>query len=207
LLRPSARLAKRALDLAFTLLIAPLIAVTIGILAMCIKIEDGGPVFYPNERIGRGGKRFKAWKLRSMVTNGDEVLEAYLKTHPDEAASWQVTQKLKHDPRLTRVGRIIRQTSVDELPQFWNVFVGEMSVVGPRPMLERQIPLYGANFGLYRQVRPGITGLWQISGRNKLSFAERAKLDKYVIQNWSVWLDLYILARTPSAVFSGDGAY
>jgi len=105
------------------------------------------------------------------------------------------------------VGRIIRQTSLDELPQFWNVLVGEMSVVGPRPILERQISLYGANYNLYKQVRPGITGLWQISGRNKLSFVERAKLDKYVIQNWSVWLDIYILARTPSAIFTGDGAY
>jgi Undecaprenyl-phosphate galactose phosphotransferase WbaP len=207
LLRPSARFAKRSLDLAFTLLIAPIIAFIVGFFAILIKLEDGGPVFFPNERVGRGGNKFKAWKLRSMVTNGDEVLEAYLQSHPDEAAGWQVTQKLEHDPRLTRVGRIIRQTSLDELPQFWNVLLGEMSVVGPRPILERQIRLYGYNYTLYKQVRPGITGLWQVSGRNKLSFAERAKLDKYVIQNWSVWLDLYILARTPSAVFTGDGAY
>jgi Undecaprenyl-phosphate galactose phosphotransferase WbaP len=207
LLRPSARFAKRALDLAFTLIIAPIIALIVGVLAICIKLEDGGPVFYPNERIGRGGNRFKTWKLRSMFINGDEVLETYLKGHPEEDQAWQVTQKLKHDPRLTRIGRIIRHTSLDELPQFWNVLVGEMSVVGPRPILERQIPLYGANYNLYKQVSPGITGLWQISGRNKLSFVERAKLDKYVIQNWSVWLDLYILARTPSAIFSGDGAY
>lgn len=207
LLRPTARFAKRALDLAFTALIAPVIAIIVGFLALCIKLEDGGPAFYANERVGRGGKRFKTWKLRSMVTNGEQVLEKYLAEHPQEAQTWQVTQKLKHDPRLTRVGRIIRQTSLDELPQFWNVAVGEMSVVGPRPILERQIPLYGANYNLYKQVRPGITGLWQISGRNKLSFTERAKLDKYVIQNWSVWLDLYILARTPSAIFTGDGAY
>jgi lipopolysaccharide/colanic/teichoic acid biosynthesis glycosyltransferase len=189
------------------LIITPIIAVIVGVLAICIKLEDGGPVFYPNERIGRGGNRFKTWKLRSMLINGDEVLETYLKGHPEEDQAWQVTQKLKHDPRLTRVGRIIRHTSLDELPQFWNVLVGEMSVVGPRPILERQIPLYGANYSLYKQVSPGITGLWQISGRNKLSFVERAKLDKYVIQNWSVWLDLYILARTPNAIFSGDGAY
>jgi Undecaprenyl-phosphate galactose phosphotransferase WbaP len=207
LLRPSARYAKRALDLTFTLLIAPVIAVIVGVLAICIKLEDGGPVFYPNVRIGQGGSRFKTWKLRSMHPKGDAFLETYLEAHPEEADTWQVTQKLKHDPRLTHVGRIIRHTSLDELPQFWNVLVGEMSVVGPRPILERQIPLYGAKYNLYKQVRPGITGLWQISGRNKLSFVERAKLDKYVIQNWSVWLDLYILARTPSAIFTGDGAY
>jgi Undecaprenyl-phosphate galactose phosphotransferase WbaP len=206
LLRPGARFAKRVLDLVFTALLAPFLSLIVGLLAVLIRFEDGGPAFYGNERVGHGGKRFKAWKLRSMVTNGDAVLEAYLKSHPDEAASWRVTQKLKRDPRVTRIGRIIRKTSLDELPQFWNVITGEMSVVGPRPILEYQVPLYGHSYNLYTQVRPGITGLWQISGRNKLTFAERAKLDRYVIQNWSVWLDIYILARTPVAVFTANGA-
>jgi len=207
LLRPSARLVKRALDLTFVVLVAPVIAAIVVFFALLVKLQDRGPVFYANERMGLAGKKFKAWKLRSMVPNGDEVLHAYLDTHPDEAASWYATQKLKHDPRITRVGRFIRKTSIDELPQFWNVLVGEMSVVGPRPILERQISIYGPSYALYKQVRPGITGLWQISGRNKLTFAERSKLDKYVIQNWSVWLDIYILARTPFAVFTADGAY
>lgn len=120
---------------------------------------------------------------------------------------WNATQKLKHDPRVTRVGRLIRKTSIDELPQFLSVLRGDMSLVGPRPILEEQIGMYGPAFDLYKQVRPGISGLWQVSGRNHLSFAERAKLDRYVIQNWSVWLDLYILARTASVVITGHGAY
>jgi Undecaprenyl-phosphate galactose phosphotransferase WbaP len=206
LLRPSARLTKRSLDLLFALLTAPVTALVVLISAILIKLEDGGPAFYANERIGLGGEKFKAWKLRSMVLNGDRVLEEYLRSNPEEAESWHRHQKLAFDPRITRVGRLLRKTSIDELPQFWNVLVGDMSVVGPRPILERQIPLYGNSFPLYKQVRPGITGLWQVSGRNKLTFSERAKLDRYVIQNWSVWLDIYILARTPSAVFTSHGA-
>ena len=142
-----------------------------------------------------------------MVTNGDAILQRHFRKNPLDYAHWQATQKLKHDPRLTRIGRFIRKTSIDELPQFWNVFIGEMSVVGPRPMFESQVPIYGPAFNLYKQVRPGITGLWQVSGRNHLTFTERATLDKYVIQNWSVWLDIYILARTTGAVLSADGAY
>ena len=155
-----------------------------------------------SERIARrSGKRLEVkWAL---VRDADRKRAEIM--HMNERQG--ILFKISDDPRITKVGRLLRKYSLDELPQFWNVLVGEMSVVGPRPILERQIPLYGANYNLYKQVRPGITGLWQISGRNKLSFVERAKLDKYVIQNWSVWLDLYILARTPSAIFSGDGAY
>ena len=207
LLRPSSRFAKRILDLAFTLVVAPFVLLLIAMFALLIKLEGPGPIFYANERIGRGGRKFKAWKLRSMVPDGDRVLAEYLGNHPAEAAHWHNTQKLKRDPRITRVGRIIRKTSIDELPQFWNVLNGNMSVVGPRPVLEQQVPIYGASFSLYRQVRPGITGLWQVSGRNELAFSERVKLDKYVIQNWSVWLDIYILARTVSVLLTAKGAY
>jgi Undecaprenyl-phosphate galactose phosphotransferase WbaP len=204
--RPWARFSKRALDLAVTLLLAPLVATIVATCAVLIKLEGPGSAFYLSERIGKGGKRFNVWKLRTMVPNSDDVLERYLATYPEEEKVWRVTQKLHRDPRVTRVGAIVRKASIDELPQFWNVFVGQMSVVGPRPILERQISLYGHGYSFYKQMRPGITGLWQISGRNKLSFAERTRLDKYVIQNWSVWLDLYILARTPVAVFTADGA-
>jgi lipopolysaccharide/colanic/teichoic acid biosynthesis glycosyltransferase len=179
----------------------------VGLFALLIKLEDRGPIFYANERIGLRGRKFKAWKLRSMVMNGEAVLLDYLEKNPHERAQWQATQKLKRDPRLTRTGRFIRKTSIDELPQFWNVLIGEMSVVGPRPMLESQVDLYGPSFRLYKQVRPGVTGLWQVSGRNHLTFADRATLDKYVIQNWSVWLDIYILFRTVRAVITADGAY
>lgn len=207
LLRPSSRFLKRCLDFCIAGILSPFVALIVVAAAILIKLEDGGPIFYGNERIGLGGKKFKAWKLRSMVTNGDEVLNRYLDANPSEAAHWHARQKLTRDPRITRIGRLIRKTSIDELPQFWNVFNGEMSVVGPRPVLEAQVPMYGPSFDLYQQVRPGITGLWQVSGRNHLTFAERARLDKYVIQNWSVWLDLYILARTVGVLLTANGAY
>jgi Undecaprenyl-phosphate galactose phosphotransferase WbaP len=207
LLRPSSRFIKRSLDLAIALLIAPLVAVILAFFALLIRLDSPGPVFYANERVGLGGKKFKVWKLRSMKTNSDEILALHLAENPSEAAEWQTKQKLKRDPRITRVGAVIRKTSIDELPQLWNVIVGQMSLVGPRPLLEHQIPLYGPGFSLYKQVRPGITGLWQVSGRNELAFNERVKLDKYVVQNWSVWLDLYILARTMAVVLTAKGAY
>jgi Undecaprenyl-phosphate galactose phosphotransferase WbaP len=207
LLRPWSKFLKRSLDLTITLLLAPIVIPVVALFAVLVMLEDAGPAFYCNERIGHVGRKFKAWKLRSMVTNGDSVLRQHFENNPLDHAHWRATQKLKHDPRLTRIGRFIRKTSIDELPQFWNVFIGEMSVVGPRPMLQSQIDMYGPAFNLYKQVRPGITGLWQVSGRNHLTFAERATLDKYVIQNWSVWLDIYILVRTGGAVISADGAY
>lgn len=207
LLRPSARFAKRTLDLSIAILLAPFVGAVLALCALLIKLEGAGPVFYGNERIGLHGKKFKAWKLRSMQVDGDTILARYLADNPDEALVWLTTQKLKRDPRITRVGAFIRKTSIDELPQLWNVLVGQMSVVGPRPVLENQIAMYGPSFNLYKQVRPGITGLWQVSGRNELSFHERVKLDKYVIQNWSVWLDLYILARTAGVVLTARGAY
>jgi Undecaprenyl-phosphate galactose phosphotransferase WbaP len=207
LLRKTSQLCKRALDLSITMLLAPLISLTIALAAVLIKVEDGGPVFYGNLRVGKDGKVFRAWKLRSMLPDSQEVLRLYLDANPQERLRWCETQKLRNDPRLTRIGRYIRKSSIDELPQFWNVMRGEMSVVGPRPILSNQIEMYGDGFRLYKQVRPGITGLWQVSGRNELPFSERVKLDQYVIQNWSVWLDIYIMARTFGVVLTAKGAY
>ncbi len=207
LLRPTSQFVKRALDLSLTLLAAPIVLPLTAVAVVLIKLEDGGPIFHANERVGRRGKGFNAWKLRTMVLDGDGVLAQYLEANPEEKQTWEVCQKLKRDPRITRVGRILRKTSIDELPQFWNVLIGEMSIVGPRPMFRNQAAIYGKSFSLYKQVRPGITGLWQVSGRNHLSFTDRARLDKYLIQNWSVWLDLYILFRTIRVVLTGWGAY
>jgi Undecaprenyl-phosphate galactose phosphotransferase WbaP len=207
LLRPSARVAKRLLDVTLTILFAPLIAMVIAVAALLVKLEDRGPAFYASPRIGQGGRIFRTWKLRSMLQDSDEVLHAYLEANPVEAESWRVHQKVHSDPRVTRIGKLLRKTSIDELPQLWNVLVGDMSIVGPRPVLESQIAMYGPDFEWYKQVRPGITGLWQISGRNHLSFADRVMLDKYVVQNWSVWLDLYILGCTANVVLNADGAY
>ena len=207
LLRTSSRLAKRVLDLSITLALAPFVSPVVVLAALLIRIESKGPLFYADQRVGYGGQHFIAWKLRSMVVNGQQVLQRYLDQHPDEKAVWQTTQKLKRDPRVTRIGSLIRRTSIDELPQFWNVLLGQMSVVGPRPFLPCQTEMYGQSFELYKRVRPGITGLWQISGRNHLSFEDRARLDVYGIRNWSVWLDVYILFRTIAAVITAKGAY
>jgi Undecaprenyl-phosphate galactose phosphotransferase WbaP len=207
LLRPSAKIAKRLLDLATAAILVPVTAPLILAFALLIKLESPGPILYANERIGLGGRKFKAWKLRTMVVTGDQVLREYFEKHPLEQFSFLRNQKLRNDPRITKIGRILRKTSIDELPQLWNVFKGEMSVVGPRPFLENQIEMYGRSFELYKLVRPGITGLWQVSGRNKLPFSERVLLDAYCIQNWSVWMDIYILARTFGVVLTGRGAY
>jgi Undecaprenyl-phosphate galactose phosphotransferase WbaP len=207
LLRPSAQFIKRVLDLSLTLVAAPAVLPLVALSGVLIKLEDGGPVFYSDERVGRRGRPFRALKLRSMVLNGEQVLERYLEENPAEKLAWDTCQKLKHDPRVTRIGRLLRKTSIDEMPQFWNVLMGDMSLVGPRPMFRHQIAMYGKGFHLYKQVRPGITGLWQVSGRNQLSFTDRAHLDRYLIRNWSVWLDVYILFRTIAVVLTGRGAY
>jgi lipopolysaccharide/colanic/teichoic acid biosynthesis glycosyltransferase len=135
------------------------------------------------------------------------VLEEHLKTNSALRAEWNSDHKLRRDPRVTTVGRILRKTSLDELPQIWNVLLGEMSMVGPRPIVRAEIPLYGKDFALYQQVTPGLTGMWQVSGRNDLTYSQRIQCDLYYIRNWSPWLDLYILARTVAAVLLARGAY
>lgn len=207
LLLPGSRLTKRTLDLVFVagggLLVLPLVAV----IAALIKLTSPGPVFYGQRRYGQGGGPFVAWKFRSMVANASQVLEEYLASNPKLREEWSQSQKLRVDPRITAVGRLLRRTSLDELPQLWNVLVGEMSLVGPRPIVADEIPRYGGDFALYKKVTPGLTGMWQVSGRNLLSYEERIGYDLYYVRNWSIWLDLHILARTVKTVLKGDGAY
>lgn len=207
LLLPSSRLVKLLIDLVLTLIIGTLILPLIGLIALLIRLDSPGPIFYKHVRIGQGGRRFKAWKFRSMVHNADQALQEYLKQHPELAESWHKNQKLLEDPRVTRIGKFLRRTSLDELPQLWNILRGEMSLVGPRPIIEDEIWRYGDKFTLYTKVVPGLTGLWQVSGRNNVTYEERVKLDAYYVRNWSVWLDLYILARTFWVVAFGEGAY
>jgi lipopolysaccharide/colanic/teichoic acid biosynthesis glycosyltransferase len=142
-----------------------------------------------------------------MAINADQVLKGYLDGNPELRLEWEQTHKLRHDPRVTRVGRVLRKTSLDELPQLWNVLVGEMSLVGPRPIVEAEICKYSDRFEHYVKVIPGITGLWQISGRNDTTYGERVELDAFYACNWSAWLDLYILARTVKVVLRRSGAY
>lgn len=204
---PGPRLVKSLLDKGLVLLIGLLCLPLIGLISLLIWLDSSGPIFYRQTRIGRGGKRFKAWKFRSMVVNADVALIDYLETHPELKESWQQDHKLKKDPRITRVGKFLRQTSLDELPQLWNVLVGEMSMVGPRPIVKEEVWRYGDKFDLYLQVLPGLTGLWQVSGRNNVTYDERVNFDAYYVRNWSVWLDIYILIRTIKVVLAGDGAY
>lgn len=211
LLFPAQRVIKRLCDIglsAFLLLLAlPVIVFS----AILITLRSPGPVFYCNQRIGRGGRKFGAWKIRTMVRDSKERLEAYLAEHPEARKEWEEESKLKYDPRIIPgIGHILRKTSLDELPQIWNVLRGDMSLVGPRPILLDELEKYEAYseaWPLYLRVRPGLTGLWQISGRNNTSYGDRVRLNTYYIRNWSLWLDYYILLRTIRTVVFREGSY
>ncbi len=216
-LSPMDALLKRTLDIGLSILLGGVLLPVMLAAAIWIKLDSPGSIFYLQERLGRDRRRLKRegehWrkikihKFRSMYTNADSALKAYLVAHPEARREWDATQKLCHDPRVTRAGRVLRKFSIDELPQLIDVLKGDMSLVGPRPMTPSQLRLYGNNIGAYCGVRPGITGLWQVSGRNRTTFEERARFDAYYIQNWSGWLDIYILLRTVWVVLSRDGAY
>ena len=207
LLLPLPRFIKRAIDLLIIGLSFPVVPLTILLLAILVRLESPGPVFYGHRRIGRDRSKFRIWKLRTMQVNGDQLLENALANDGALREEWLRDRKLRHDPRITRVGRFLRKTSLDELPQLWNVLRGEMSLVGPRPIVEEEVASYGQNFSLYCRVTPGLTGLWQVSGRNAVSRRDRVRLDSYYVRNWSPWLDLHILVRTAWVVLTGQGAY
>ncbi|WP_149535522.1 sugar transferase [Siccirubricoccus phaeus] len=198
---------KRGLDIAgaTALLLAAL--PLFGLIALAVR-ADGGPAFYAHERIGRGGRRFGCLKFRSMVVDSAERLARLLDSDPAARAEWEATRKLKRDPRVTWIGRLLRASSLDELPQLINVLRGEMSLVGPRPVIQAELNAhYGAAAEHYLSVRPGITGLWQISGRNDTTYAERVALDVRYAVNPSLLADVKILLRTPMAVIARRGAY
>jgi Undecaprenyl-phosphate galactose phosphotransferase WbaP len=207
LLLPGPRIIKRIIDVGLIILFALPIALLGVLLSLLIRLDSPGSAFYGHPRIGLAAQRFRAWKFRSMVQDADRLLHEYLQQHPELREEWERDQKLRNDPRITRVGRFLRKTSLDEFPQLWNVLLGEMSLVGPRPIVEDEVKRYGSLFALYTKVRPGLTGLWQVSGRNDTTYAERVAMDAYYVRNWSPWLDLYILARTVWVVLFGKGAY
>jgi len=206
LLLPWPRLVKRLLDVALCLLAAPFVATLILVFAGLIKL-DGGQVFYSQRRIGREGRPFQAWKFRSMVSNADAVLKHLLEEDEELRREWERDHKLKSDPRVTWIGGFLRKTSLDELPQAWNILIGDMSWVGPRPITQPELDRYGEHGQLYLRVRPGLTGLWQVSGRNHTTYDERVAHDAYYVRNWSVWLDIFILAKTVRVALRGEGAY
>lgn len=193
---------KRALDIVLIVLALPIVVPLVLLIALFIS-KDGHSPFYISRRVGKNGVEFPMLKLRTMVPNADRLLEQYLASNAEARTEWQTTQKLKNDPRITRLGRVLRKISADELPQLWNVFNGEMSLVGPRPMLPEQRALYP---GLaYYALRPGITGPWQVSDRNECEFAKRAEHDRDYDQNLSLVTDLGFIAKTVGVVLKGTG--
>jgi Undecaprenyl-phosphate galactose phosphotransferase WbaP len=198
---------KRIVDLLLGSLALLLVAPLLLLITLAIKLMSNGPIFYRHVRVGRNGESIEALKFRTMVVDAESVLEDYLAAHPECQLEWRRDRKLKIDPRVIPVGRWLRRFSLDELPQLWNVLSGQMSLVGPRPISESEIERYGRGYDLYTRVRPGITGLWQVSGRNNTTYEERVSFDEYYVRNWSVWLDAYILVCTIKAVLTADGAY
>lgn len=201
--KPYAARGKRGLDLLLVLLGLPVVLPLIALCAAALWLEGGRP-FYTQARLGRGGQTFSILKLRTMVRDADQLLQHYLDADPALRQEWDETQKLKNDPRITRVGRLLRATSLDELPQLWNVFMGDMSLVGPRPMLPEQLPLYG-DARAYFALRPGITGAWQVSVRNEGTFASRAQADRTYWRKLSLAGDLALIWRTAGVVLKGTG--
>lgn len=201
------QLAKRAIDVGLVVATSPIAIPLILFIGAAIKLTSVGPIFYSQKRVGRYGRHFHAWKLRTMVVNADEALQKHLAAHPELRDEWERDHKLKKDPRVTTVGCILRKTSLDELPQLWNVFRGDMSLVGPRPIVDAEIAKYGETYWCYSRVLPGITGLWQVSGRNNTTYEQRVAFDEKYVRSWSLWLDFYILVKTIRVVLLREGAY
>jgi exopolysaccharide production protein ExoY len=205
--RPLGGFIKRGIDVfvcaSALLIFLPLFALVAGTIA----ILEGRPVLYGHERVGFGRRSFRCLKFRTMVKNGDEVFRRYLQEHPEAKREWVATRKLKADPRITAVGAVLRKTSLDELPQLINVLRGEMSLVGPRPIVTDELKMYGSDCEYYFQVRPGITGEWQVSGRSDASYQGRVALDRAYVENWSLRKDIYIILKTIPAVLAARGSY
>jgi undecaprenyl-phosphate galactose phosphotransferase len=205
---PFNRFVKRCFDLLLSILLLPILLPVIALLTLLIKLDSPGPAFHIEGRFGKGKTLFNCIKFRTMFLNNEELLDAYLKTHPDAANEWREYKKLKGpDPRVTKIGTFLRKTSLDELPQIFNVLTGHMSLVGSRPYLPREEKDMVFYIDMILLTPPGITGLWQVSGRNKLTFDDRLRLDAWYVLNWSVWLDLVILFKTVKVVLKKEGAY
>lgn len=202
----SSRLIKRTFDVFASIGIIIMLSPLLIYIAQKVK-KDGGPAIYGHERVGKSGKKFKCLKFRSMVINSKEVLETVLSNDPDAKKEWDATFKLKNDPRITTIGHFLRRTSLDELPQLFNVLRGEMSLVGPRPIITDELERYNEEVDYYLLSKPGMTGLWQVSGRSDVDYDTRVYLDTWYVKNWSMWNDIAILFKTISVVLKKDGAY
>ncbi len=203
---PGPMFMKRLLDLVISMMVAVVAFPLMLVIGVLVWLTSSGPIIYAHQRIGRNSKPFNTLKFRSMRTDAAQILERYLDEYPHLRAEWDAKHKLMKDPRVTPVGRLLRKSSLDELPQLLNVLKGEMSLVGPRPIVEGEVSRYNDAYDSYCHVRPGVAGLWQVSGRNNTTYEERVECDRFYVQNWSLWLDLYLLARTVRVVLTQDGA-
>lgn len=199
--------AKRVLDIGFAFVALIFFLPLFMLIPLLIKTTSPGPVLYGHKRIGRNGQHFQCFKFRTMVTNGDEVLAELLSRSEEAKLEWNASRKLKHDPRVTWVGHVLRKSSLDELPQFYNIICGDMSVVGPRPVIDDELRLYGEYADHYCSVRPGLTGLWQVSGRSDVSYEHRVRLDHAYVSSRTVIGDIVIIWKTIPAVICRRGTY
>ena len=202
---PYAAWGKRAFDIVLAIAIAPFVGLTVALLAAAVTLSDGGRPFFGHVRVGRDGRLFRCWKLRTMVPDAEARLQDHLDSDPAAAAEWAVYRKLTDDPRITPLGEFLRRTSLDELPQLWNVLRGDMSFVGPRPVTPDELEMYGAARTAYWAVRPGITGLWQVSGRNEVTYDERVRLDGAYLRRIGLVTDLAIMLRTALVIVRPTG--
>ena len=201
------RIIKRIFDLVLCIIGLVIVVPVCLVIAIAVRLDSKGPAIFVHRRIGQGGRTFPCYKFRTMIPNAQEVLESYLTTHPEARKEWETDYKLKDDPRVTHLGAFLRKTSLDELPQVFNVLKGDMSLVGPRPIVEGEIPKYGEYFRDFCIVPPGITGMWQASGRSDTTYEERVQMDTWYVRNWSVWIDITYLCKTFWIVLARKGAY
>jgi exopolysaccharide production protein ExoY len=204
---PVGGVAKRLLDVTIAATALLFLTPVMMMLAFAIWRHDRSAPWFSHTRIGCRGERFQVFKFRSMVANSADALAEVLRTDAEAAREWAATQKLRRDPRITPIGHILRVSSLDELPQLFNVLMGQMSIVGPRPIVADEVERYGADFDVYKSCRPGLTGLWQVSGRSDCAYTDRVQYDVDYVQNWSLFLDVLIIAKTVPAVLGRKGSY
>lgn len=195
---------KRVFDMCLAVLLVPILSPVIFALWLIVQ-RDGGKGFYAHTRVGQDGTKFKCWKIRTMVSDSSQHLKTYLAENPEAAEEWARDHKLTNDPRITPIGRFLRKTSLDELPQLWNVLCGDMSFVGPRPIVVDEMPRYRENLAIYLAMKPGITGLWQVSGRNDVTYDERVEMDVSYFSKMSLALDVTLILKTASSVLNRTG--
>ncbi|MBC7823903.1 MAG: sugar transferase [Candidatus Parcubacteria bacterium] len=203
------KVSKRLFDIVFSLTVLIFFSPVYLLLALLIAVSSSGPIFYVQERVGKNYRRFECIKFRTMVVNADELLMEMIETSPQLRQEFEDNFKLKYDPRITWIGHFLRVTSLDEFPQFWNVLMGDMSVVGPRPLVVEELPRYGSHIDRVLTIRPGITGLWQVSGRNDIPYPQRVRMDLYYANARNFWMDLWIVVKTIGVVVfpKNNGAY